>query len=215
MKKLVTIILAVAFASSLCVAPAFAETYKLPADDKISYGPLTDENTTTDTTIGVTGYVGEDAIIDPDPDVPPTTYDINVAVPTAIIWAAFESDGGKVVAPNYFVENRSANSKVKVSLVSFKAVNPAGEANSAVDGVLTLNLVSKTVGAVGVNNIFVNGTGFSGTPVVLGTFDPRTTIENTGAFKFTIDGKYDGGFEKNLQPKYEMVLQFDHVEVTP
>jgi len=165
-------------------------------------------------TIPVYGYVGEDAVItdnDPtNPDVPPevTTADINVSVPVKIIWAAFESDGGAITAPDYYIKNNSSTEGHNLAVTLTKFITENGHATT-IDENLILNIkIKKDANEADVVIPDVIGIG--------GELDPKSsetfaeTLANQEVLEFTLTGHYDFDVDNIIayEPKYQMVLTF-------
>jgi hypothetical protein len=207
--RLITSLALIALMVSLFTMPAFAAP-NLPADSDVSYWDIRGESTQTTTGNGpddadlipVYGYVGETTTLeDTDPEdesVEPTPVEneINVSVPIKIIWAAFESDGGTITAPNYHIRNNSLTKQVKVELTSFTA--DSSDDNTTVDSDLELILKS--------NGADINLLDFVGTPVL------ENALPSTTNWDFTLGGTYSGEFGATAyQPSYMMVLTFTKV----
>jgi hypothetical protein len=211
MKKLLTIALALIMAFSLGAAPAFAEGGSI-SDPSLSQTDDTVQGATgTEQAIPVYGYVGEDAIgTDTKPGTAGneptwTPYEINVSVPTKIIWAAFESDkakGNNITAPSYTITNNSEKNDLKVTLIGFTP--GTGPDNTAIDTNLTLNITGMQMatsevfkGGFGKNNV-----AFSGSVL---TKRGGTTPQ----WSFSLDGKYSGAsYATAYKPTYTMTLKF-------
>jgi hypothetical protein len=199
MKKLLTIALALVIALSLTAIPAFAAGGTLPDPDDIDYTTIQTNTTPHEQTIPVYGYLGEDAVIPPNyPEGDPTLYDINVSVPTKIIWAAFESDGGEISAPEYKIINHSKSKALNVTLLSFAGT---GGDNTDVDPVLELNLTGKlaTTGVVNKSKDTYytdNTTAFS------------SPLAANDTWTFSLSGEYTGNFNVAKKPTYNMILKF-------
>jgi len=195
-KKVISVVMSLALALAVITTPAFAEDYVLPGDPDPTTNDALAGASTQDVDIPVFGYVGEDAdVTDPED---PIFYEINVSVPVALMWAAFETDGGAIVAPVYTIENRSAKNLVKVELTSFEG---DGADNAAVDSVLTLNIKSIT-GTFNQSGVVVAG--------AYGINDaPKGTMDVRSAWTFTFDGTWAGNFSDGpFSPTYKMVLTF-------
>jgi hypothetical protein len=192
---------------------------------------------TNDDSIPVYGYVGEDIedVIDPDPkdpDVNPFPYQIDVSVPTKILWAAFESDLGAVSSPEYYIKNNNAqtpNGKdVSVTVYSFskRAEGTHQGENEAIDRYLNLYI---TPTGVGFNTTNVNGVqilkGDNTSVTYIASTTPQTKILCTngsvnnsaslGATKWTfkIGGAYahasnPEGWTRAYTPEYDLVFKF-------
>jgi hypothetical protein len=211
--KLLTILMALILALGMATVPALAAA---PAGDIVAvpeYDELStteDELLTTDNSKGlipVYGYVGEDAIIDDDekddptkePDVYP--FLIDVSVPVKVIWAAFESGGGAVTSPDYYIENHG-DDDLTVTLVSFAA---NGADNTNVDSDLSLTLAEVSAGAMTnseTSTTLVSSGNYPANNDALGTLA-------TGKWNFKLTGTYDGSFTTPYEPSYLMVLKFE------
>jgi len=197
MKKIITTILATMLLVAVA-APAFAAGTITPST---SYTDIQGDSA-QNAVIPVYGYVGEDAAItDPtptDPGTAPTVtpYEINVSVPVKIIWAAFQTGGGAVTAPNYTIKNNSANNDLDVTLTSFAP--RSSSSNTAVDSNLVLNIVG------------VGGTEMNQTSVVgyTGTTPYSTTFAAGASWGFTLGGQYSGAYGSDYNPIYDMTLTF-------
>jgi hypothetical protein len=150
--------------------------------------------------VTVKGYVGEDG--DPDGGGTITPHEINVSVPTQVMWAAFQTDAGTVTAPNYHIKNNSLTNDVEVTLLSFTAQSSAD--NTAVDSALTLNLTGTEMATAG---IFTTGTGYTNVAPY------GTDLVKTTQWDFSFTGNWTGTFVagNNYNPLYTMTFKFDEV----
>ncbi|MCL2332007.1 MAG: hypothetical protein FWC54_00775 [Actinomycetia bacterium] len=196
MKKIIATTLATMMLLSSVAAPAFAAGGSIAPST--SYTDIQGDSA-QNAVIPVYGYVGEDAAItdtDPgNPATPPTVtpYEINVSVPVKIIWAAFQTGGGVVTAPNYSIKNNSANNDLDVTLTSFTA--RSSSANTAVDSNLVLNIVGTQMAQTDV----VGYTGSTPYSAVLG---------KSATWNFTLGGMYSGAYGADYNPAYDMTLTF-------
>jgi hypothetical protein len=205
-KKLSAIALTAILVMAIGVSPVFAAG-SLPTEDEIEYQDVNGNSGITGQ-IPVYGYIGADADIDdPDPEDPnvppePNVYEVNVSVPVKIFWAAFESDNGAVKSPNYKIKNNSKdtgtnNHDLDISLIGFEAT--AGAAQDLVTaGELTLNLI----GDIEAGNVV--GT----TPATAVALTTAKELPANITWIFKIGGAYTGGFTTELNPVYNMVLEF-------
>jgi len=198
-KKILAILTLAAFLLSLTAISAFAAS--IPADRDVAYTDVQGADPSA-ADIPVYGYIGEDArVTDPypgDPEEPPivTPNEINVSVPVKIIWAAFESGGGDVIAPKYTIKNNSSANDIDVELTSFE---DTGADNAIADADLTLNLTSTDFTPV----LVVDEGVYPVANVALGTLDARDS------WKFSFGGTWAGEFDGGLyNPTYSMVLTF-------
>jgi len=200
MKRIIAIFTAIALVAAFATVPAFAD-YSLPADDKIMYDDVQSKSDYAEQEVPVWGYIGEDAEIDDGGT--PTTYIINVSVPTLILWAAFETDTGSVTAPSYTIKNLSTKNEVDIVMTSFTAT---GSDNAVVDKNLTLGV---KVGSAPAIPVVTPGT-VAGYPAVdkeFGTLAKRTEAGDSLTFSF--EGSWSGDFEDGpYSPLYSMTLTF-------
>jgi hypothetical protein len=214
MKKIIAILAALTLMMSIGVSPAFAEGEIDPGT--IEYKSITGDSPQDNQTIPVYGYVGEDVTLEDetpgDEEEPPVInkYEINVSVPVKIIWAAFESDAGVVTAPQYKIMNKSEESTVAVTLVSFAASGTTDAANTAVDKKLTLNMTGNFPGGSSAGNIAViTSDGDDATYPVNDTMVTTSTpLAARGEYTFTLAGTYGGSFATAYEPKYTMTFEF-------
>ncbi|MCL2826033.1 MAG: hypothetical protein FWD72_01360 [Eggerthellaceae bacterium] len=194
-KKVVAMAVSMALAMAFMTTSAFADDDPfgtVPENDPAGNESFVSTNPSIDVNIPVFGYVGEDADLS-DP-ANPRYYDISVSVPTRLMWAAFESEEGKIVAPNYQIVNRSTQHDVAVELTSFEADGPD---NAYVDSMLVLNLT----GELAFTGVVDNGT-YKAANKDMGV------LESLGTWVFSLDGTWNGDFDKAYTPKYKMVLTF-------
>jgi hypothetical protein len=226
MKKLLTIAIALIMALSLTAIPAFAAGELPTTIDYTEVHGVNPTDTVLDNVkIPVYGYVGADAkITDPvpgtgtDPTVKPEAvpYQVNVSVPTKIIWAAFESDGGAVTSPTYHIVNNSYTNNLTVTLVSFTKcyLGKATTDNDFVDPNLTLNITadgspftqSSVVAGNGTSAIYFGDSTANGTAIV-GTLAKKVNT-TTYPWNFKITGTYVGSYATAREPVYTMTLKF-------
>ena len=181
-------------------------------------------NATEKTTeIPVYGYIGPDAdiIVDPNnPEDPPTytTYDINVIVPTSIIWAAFASDadnpGGNIVSPEYYIKNLSNAHDLDISINQFTENTLNNTDAGTVKPDLTLQLIGTdglTTPTAFPKNLADTGSYIAatpGTPVSLGTLAKTDTL-GVSTWNFSLGGTYTGDYDQTLYPQYNLEFKFE------
>lgn len=141
---------------------------------------------------------------------------MTVSIPTELLWAAFESDNGAVVSPDYVVTNQS-DRPVDVSLSTVTVTNNDGI--SFVANVTGNNQVRLDIDGVnGTPFAAVNIRGLDTTGSVLGTAgdfgrlggNVTPALDNSGKFK--IGGFYQGqyyGASSYKQPELDAVLRLD------
>lgn len=222
-KKMISVILAAAFAIILTAAPAYAA----PAKEN-SYVSVPAASTVTDSETAVpadaSAYtdsgstaaeesipeISEDMEEMPEADasalMAASAASVNVTVPVKILFAAFAEDQGKISSPVYEIGNNNHDFAVgyDVQVTSFSARHT--DANTAVDPYLHLELRYKRQawGAIGADNsvaVFDKGTGLSGE---LGLVTPNSSE----TFTIQFEGTYTGSFSADRMPRYDMVLKF-------
>jgi len=204
MKKLFSIVLAASFLLCLSV-PAFAEFKPTDGTNNTIDVPAAAE----DHTVPMYGYVGPDALIidDPpdDPDAPPTVI-LGVSIPVKLLWAAFESDGGDITSPNYFIQNNS-EFDVKITVKSL-AIAASNADHTAVDNKLILTF--KGFSDTTFSDVDVwKGSARGGTGAIVGEV---IKLAETEKRPFTVGGSVtadllDGEVYQNL--KYNLVLTIE------
>jgi hypothetical protein len=197
----------IALMVGLFTMPAFAAP-NLPADNDVVYWDIRGDSSQDSTGNGpdgtdlipVYGYIGETTTLtDTDPDDPevgptPVENEINVSVPIKIIWAAFETDGGDITAPNYHIRNNSMTESVSIDLMSFSKNDTAD--NNAVDSDVTLALLE------GQSTLLSDVLTLSGQPTIV------TNLAVGTQWDFTLGGRYEGSFATAYNPSYLMYLKF-------
>jgi hypothetical protein len=209
MRKILASIAALALMMSISISPAFADApggvWTSPDtiyEDERGGSPI-------DRTVPMKGYVGEDASITKD-DGTVTSYEINVSVPTTVLWAAFASEGGTISSPTYEIINNSSTRAVRVTLVS------VGDA--ALNGITAANKVQLNISNVAgggsdyvtmqnKNNI-TNGGG-AGTALI-------TSLAAKKKIRFEFKGtvssdQFNAGNGATKQPTWNMMLQFENL----
>jgi hypothetical protein len=165
----------------------------------------------TSGTVPVEGYVGEAV---PDPGVPTTTYEVNVAVPVKLMWAAFESDGGTLTAPDYRIQNYSHANDLDVTLTSFSATGPD---NTTVDPDLTLTITadstptsSPMAGTQLVTSDGTTATYYSSSVAFTTTLNDADVTDGSDVWNFSLGGTWNGSTFPStaLTPTYNMVFTF-------
>lgn|GEM_PF-3141285 len=217
LKKILTSMTAAALVLAVAVTPAFAE-YQLPDGADAPFTNQTGNDKIDGVEVEMAGYLGEDAIIT-DPDQPPTKYEINVTVPTALVWAAFESKAGVLDSPKYKIINNSQANVVTVDIASFEAKASTAQKpldNDEIDKNLELafdyklNDTADTKGAI----VLIKGDkttatylpGKATSAATIGNLDPRTAID------FTLEGKWlEPKFDVAKSVGYLMTLNFTYV----
>jgi hypothetical protein len=186
-------------AIGLCASTALAAT---PNWDGVTpeNGEIT--SPTTSTTVPVNGYVGEAGAIDEDGV---TSHEVNVSVPTKVMWAAFEtsdSDSGSITAPEYKIRNNSRTNALKVTLTSFNKAD-GNTANTEVDKNLTLNLTGNLA-----KEEIVKGNGSAATYTINNTTAFTGSLATQADWNFSLDGQYTGSYDGAKSPTYNMVFSF-------
>lgn len=155
--------------------------------------------------IPVYGYIGEDTeIVDPDPTDPtiPPEKEIYVEAPIKVLFAAFESDNGAITSAVYAITNLSTVNNVKVELKNFvQRNNPA----VGLEGKLTLDLVDKD-GATLVEGIFPAD--YITAKLVKETLLKKTEGSTDNTLPFAFGGMWTGTYSDELNPVFDMTLQF-------
>lgn len=141
---------------------------------------------------------------------------LSVSIPTQMLWAAFESDGGVVISPDHKIENHSAR-PVDVSLVSVGVDNADGvNFVQSIGGSNEVRLDISGVAGTEFAGMSLTGLDTSGTALgaagKLGRLGGGITpaLGNTG--KFRIGGEYQGGFytpTTSKQPKLNALLRLN------
>ena len=200
MKKRLTAIVV-----SLCMVVSVSNVVFANGEDD-SYKTITGE----EETIPVYGYLGPDKSVTP-PDTgdggEPSSVEIYVEVPTKILFAAFESNEGKITSPKFTITNLSDLSDIKVEIESFEQRN-SDEVN--LDGRLSLKLVD-------INDDDVVPELFPSSYHPLGKLlidNLSKSVEGAGSnkFVFMVGGVWSGSFDEELQPVFDMVVKFSGVE---
>ncbi|MCC8022366.1 MAG: hypothetical protein LIO46_01070 [Clostridiales bacterium] len=209
MKKTLSILMAVAMLAAFSVGTFAAGTITAP-EYKTIYGDPSAE-TVPDTDIPVWGYVGPDALVepDPDPDVDPKVTMIAVKVPVQILWAAFESDGGTITSSDYSITNDSTEADLKVTVADFDAglLNPT--ANAIVDDDLELYFTAVGTGFDAGSRQLWDET--NGSTLTANTTAETNTLDAGDTWKFTLSGAWNGDFTSlsdYQQPNYTLTLKF-------
>jgi hypothetical protein len=146
---------------------------------------------------------------------------IDVSVPTKLIFAAFESDGGGVRAPGYVIRN-NGDAPVNVSLSSVKVIdqgalrltNYANEENEfdlqmvgSVGDEFTGNLTE----GVGDGTFTVNLTEDISEDIFMGRLDANDGESGAdraeNILRFTLAGRYIGGFDIPRTPQYKTTFK--------
>ena len=151
------------------------------------------------------GYIGKDTqIVDPDPEnpiIPPET-EIYVEVPVKVMFAAFESDAGAVSSPDYTIANLSSVNDVKVEIADFVQTSAPGQ---GVEDNLSLKLTDNSGTSI-VDGLFP---GSYSSPKTLKAMLPKKTGDSgDNVIGFKIGGTWTGGFDKEIQPSFDMTLKF-------
>lgn len=149
------------------------------------------------------GYIGEDTnIVDPDPtdpEVKPETQ-IYVEVPVKVAFAAFKSDGGTITSPEYQISNLSTNNAVKVEVENFVQTDP-----SDLEGKLSLNLLTLE-GSDLLDGLFPAS--YPPAKVLKDTLAKKSEGSTDNTIDFKIGGNWSGGFNKQIEPAFDMTLKF-------
>jgi hypothetical protein len=183
----------VMFAMPALAAPNWA-TYNPGNEDVTGDAPKTKD-------ITVYGYVGEDGTI--NPGVPPTVtpHEVNVSVPTQMMWAAFESDAGAIDAPGYYIKNNSQTSDLKVTVTGFAAT---GADNTTIDPNLTLTLTGAEL------STSASALVTTGSYLTANTTKATPTFAAGNTWNFNFGGTWAGIFGSTAyNPSYTMSFLFE------
>ena len=177
---------------ALCVALVFTGTAFAESESMTA--------TSSEETIPVYGYLSEDTyVVEPEE---PTTGEIYVEVPTKVIFAAFESDGGQISSPKFAITNLSDKNYVTVEVAACSQ-QPNPEVD--LDGKLALKLVA-VGGSDLVSDLFPAD--YSAPKTLAERIPSYVEGSDSNKIEFTVGGTWSGGFAENLQPAFEMTLKF-------
>ncbi len=138
---------------------------------------------------------------------------ISVSIPTQLVWAAFELDGGEVVSPVYTITNHSQR-PIDVSIASVSVNNTDGihfVQSISADGDLRLDVSG--VADTPFEDMNITGLDTSGTPLgmagILGRLGGVVTPELPPSGKFTLSGWYQGGFSEPKKPVLNAIIRLE------
>ncbi|MDR1539533.1 MAG: hypothetical protein LBU32_16340 [Clostridiales bacterium] len=219
MKKTMSLILGVSMSTILGVSTAFAGTPGFGAGAEFT--PRNFEAVDGSTTqVPVYGYVGPDVeITDPRPDDEDAGLSqIDVSVPTKIIWAAFESDNKQVTSPVYKIINNSNKNDVKITMKSIAPKNSMQEQEKLVDSYLNLKLIDSVKSTEIIESVTegVSANYNIGNGQELDTLETVTAGSNE--WVFNIGGNLESAFawpDVAMLPTYTLEFQFDIANSTP
>ena len=171
------------------------------ADEALQYNTLAESQGV----IPVNGYIGKGAIIiDPeDPEDPPV--DIYVEVPVRMVFAAFESDVGKVTSPTYTITNLSEKVDVKVEVEGFEQSNSE---TTTLNKQLALKLLRKD-NVVLVENLFPAE--YAMPKLITDRLPKMLDGSENHKLEVNIGGWWSGSFVQEMKPSFNMTLRFTAV----
>jgi hypothetical protein len=149
----------------------------------------------------------------------PPAPQINVSVPTKLIFAAFESGEGAITAPDYHIINNGTTA-IDVSITGLAAKKPEDTVDLALKDVSDEQLASNQFNLYFKGKVGSSGTIsptnklYAGTDLNIGVCqslgaapaDPSTDTSNT--YYFTLAGKYNGSFAVTKEPVYNITFTF-------
>ncbi|MCL2826031.1 MAG: carbohydrate-binding domain-containing protein [Eggerthellaceae bacterium] len=134
------------------------------------------------------------------------SYMIDVSVPVSLMFAAFESDGGKVTAPEYAISN-NGKTDVTVTLVGLQA--------GSADGGLNLTENPANAGDIGLALASIDAPALfdevplaTATNVELGVLGGVQPFAASSFMRLTLTGKYVGSFDVPKTLNYTLVFEF-------
>jgi hypothetical protein len=143
---------------------------------------------------------------------------INVSVPVKMLFAAFESEEGKVTSPVYKIKNNNTKAGVKVTLMEFVPrdldqliLTPAATALMLKPNEISLRLSGPAVD-FGTTGFLEPQGGQTAIPTPggeMGTLNAATGENSSTDGSFTIDGTYMGDFLPARFPVFDAVFKFE------
>ena len=159
-------------------------------------------NTNGTETIPIYGYLGAEAdIIDPDPEL-----EIYVEVPVQIMFAAFESNSGKVTSPKFAITNLSAANDIRVEIDDF-AQRPYPDVD--LDGKLSLRLTDYN-GEDIVADLFPAE--YNEGKLLAANLSKQIDGFSDNKLEFMLGGTWGGSFSDELKPVFDITIKFSAVE---
>jgi len=201
-KKLRIVLMAVLCVVLLLPSAAYAEGSS-NTDDMLTFEADGSEGREI---VPVYGYIGAIESIEPQEPGQPTQKEIYVEVPIKLLFAVFHEDAGAVSSPTYSITNLSEISDVKVEIENFVS---RPDTDAALNGQLSLHITDEQ-GAMIQSNLFPAE--YPPAKVLEERLLKKTEESSENAITFRIGGMWEGGFETELYPTFDMTFKFSVAE---
>jgi len=175
--------------------------FNLAASAEDDSPPTYKEITESSEIIPVHGYIGPSSTV-----IPTEPLEIYVEVPVKILFAAFDTDEGIVTSPLYKITNLSDKNDIKVEIEDFTQID-AHDAD--LNDSLSLKLISPGNGDL-VDELFPSD--YSAPKLMTASLSKYIEESTNNVLQFTIAGTWNGTFDREIQPIFDMTVKFSGVE---
>ena len=156
--------------------------------------------------IPVYGYMGpDDYIIAPEPE-DNSELEIYVEIPVQIMFAALETDDGNVTSPMFKITNLSDKNDIKAEIESF---TQREYPNIDLEDNLSLKLLGEN-GEELIPDLFPYNLGES--VLLVENLPKYAEGYSDNILKFRIGGIWNGSFQNDLKPAFDMTIKFSATE---